>query len=52
LVGDKFLILNRGKLINTFAKSEITSEQLIKAMAGGAELDALSHELSSTKKAQ
>jgi len=52
LVGDKFLILNRGKLINTFAKSEISSEQLIKAMAGGAELDALSHELSSTTKAQ
>lgn len=52
LVGDKFLILNRGKLINTFAKSEISNEQLIKAMAGGAELDALSHELSSDKKAQ
>lgn len=50
LVGDKFSILNRGKLVNTYAKSEISNEDLIKAMAGGAELDVLSHELSSAKK--
>lgn len=50
LVGDKFSILNRGKLVNTYTKSEISNEDLIKAMAGGAELDVLSHELSSAKK--
>ena len=50
LVGDKFLILNRGKLMNTFAKSEISNEQLIKAMAGGAKIKVHSNQLSGAKK--
>ncbi len=50
LVGDRFYILNRGKLVHEYAKADITREDLIKAMAGGAELDALAHELSAANK--
>lgn len=46
LVGDRFYILNRGRLVNDYVKESITREDLIKAMAGGAELEALTHELS------
>ena len=44
-VGDRFVILNRGRLAGTWAKSEITRDELVKQMSGGAELDALEHEL-------
>jgi simple sugar transport system ATP-binding protein len=44
-VGDRFLLLNRGKSMGDFAKNEITREELTRLMAGGAELDALEHEL-------
>jgi simple sugar transport system ATP-binding protein len=44
-VGNRFLLLNRGKSMGTFAKEEITREELTRLMAGGAELDALAHEL-------
>jgi simple sugar transport system ATP-binding protein len=44
-VGDHFVILNRGRLMGSWMKSEITRDELIKAMSGGAELDALEHEL-------
>jgi simple sugar transport system ATP-binding protein len=46
-VGDRFLILNRGRSLGDFAKAEITREELTRLMAGGAELDQLSHELQS-----
>jgi simple sugar transport system ATP-binding protein len=45
-VGDRFLLLNRGRSLGDFAKSEITREELTRLMAGGAELEALEHELS------
>jgi simple sugar transport system ATP-binding protein len=45
-VGDRFLLLNRGKSLGDFAKSEIAIDELTRLMAGGAELDALQHELS------
>lgn len=45
LVGDRFLLLNRGTSLGDFTKSEITIEEMTKLMAGGAELDALAHEL-------
>jgi simple sugar transport system ATP-binding protein len=45
-VGDRFLLLNRGHSLGDFAKDEITREELTRLMAGGAELDALQHELS------
>ena len=44
-VGDRFVILNRGRLMGDWRKSEITRDELVKQMSGGAELDALEHEL-------
>lgn len=45
-VGDRFLILNRGRSMGNFAKDEISQTELTSLMAGGAELEALQHELS------
>ncbi|RMI37111.1 sugar ABC transporter ATP-binding protein [Actinomadura harenae] len=47
-VGDRFLILNRGRPIGYHAKDEITREELTALMAGGAELEQLAHELQAT----
>jgi simple sugar transport system ATP-binding protein len=44
-IGDRFTLLNRGRSLGTFAKSEITREELTSMMAGGEELETLSHEL-------
>src|SRR2546425_2062177 len=44
-IGDYFTILNRGRSYGTFAKSEISREELTSMMAGGEELEELSHEL-------
>jgi simple sugar transport system ATP-binding protein len=44
-VGDRFLLLNRGTSIGYFEKSQITRDELTGLMAGGAELEQLSHEL-------
>lgn len=44
-IGDFFTILNRGRSYGTFAKSEITREELTGMMAGGEALEELSHEL-------
>ena len=44
-VGDRFLILNRGKSMGDFAKDEISRDELIMMMAGGAELEELTREL-------
>jgi simple sugar transport system ATP-binding protein len=44
-VGDRFLILNRGRTLGTYAKAEVSREELTRLMAGGAELDQLSAEL-------
>jgi simple sugar transport system ATP-binding protein len=44
-VGDRFVILNRGKLMGMWEKGDITRDELVKQMSGGAELDALEHEL-------
>src|SRR5205814_10614824 len=44
-IGDHFTLLNRGRSLGTFAKSEISREELTSMMAGGEELDTLSHEL-------
>src|SRR5437667_729722 len=46
-VGDRFLLLNRGRSIGLYAKEQITREELTGLMAGGGELEALSHELES-----
>jgi simple sugar transport system ATP-binding protein len=44
-VGDRFLLLKRGRSLGSFAKAGITLEELTRQMAGGAELEALQHEL-------
>src|SRR5947208_5123373 len=44
-VGDRFLLLKRGKAIGYYSKGEITRDELTAQMAGGAELEELHHEL-------
>ncbi len=44
-IGDRFTLLNRGRSLGTYAKSEISREELTSMMAGGEELETLSHEL-------
>jgi simple sugar transport system ATP-binding protein len=44
-VGNRFVILNRGECIGTFAKEEIDRTELVRMMAGGRELAELEHEL-------
>jgi simple sugar transport system ATP-binding protein len=44
-VGDRFVLLKRGRMVGSYLKSETTLEQLTSLMAGGAELEQLSHEL-------
>jgi simple sugar transport system ATP-binding protein len=44
-VGDRFLLLKRGRSLGDFAKSEIPLAELTRLMAGGAELEQLAHEL-------
>jgi simple sugar transport system ATP-binding protein len=46
-VGDRFMLLNRGASIGNFEKSQITRDELTGLMAGGSELEQLSHELES-----
>jgi simple sugar transport system ATP-binding protein len=44
-VGDRFVILNRGRLQGSWKRGEISRDELVQMMAGGAELDELTHEL-------
>lgn len=44
-VGDRFLILNRGRSLGDYRKDEISRDELISLMAGGAELEELTAEL-------
>ncbi len=46
-VGDHFVILRRGQVYGDYTKAEVPLEQLVQMMAGGADLEALSHELES-----
>lgn len=45
-VGDRFLVLNRGRSLGEWTKADITLAELATLMAGGAELEQLTHELS------
>lgn len=47
-VGDHFVILRRGKVYGDYRKRDLPRDDLIQMMAGGADLDALSHELEQT----
>jgi simple sugar transport system ATP-binding protein len=44
-VGDRFVLLKRGRMLGSYAKAETSIEALTSMMAGGAELEELSHEL-------
>jgi simple sugar transport system ATP-binding protein len=46
-VGDRFVLLKRGQMMGSYLKSETTLDRLTSMMAGGAELEQLSHELES-----
>ena len=44
-VGDRFVVLNRGRMLGSWDKGGISRDELVKMMAGGAELEQLTHEL-------
>ncbi|MBV9365475.1 MAG: sugar ABC transporter ATP-binding protein [Solirubrobacterales bacterium] len=44
-VGDRFVLLKRGRMLGSYAKSDTSIAKLTSLMAGGAELEELSHEL-------
>jgi simple sugar transport system ATP-binding protein len=44
-VGDHFVLLNRGRVMGDYAKGQVTREELVRQMAGGAELEELTHAL-------
>lgn len=45
LVGDHFVLLKRGRTVSDMTREETTLRDLAREMAGGAELEALEHEL-------
>ncbi|MFD4629011.1 ATP-binding cassette domain-containing protein [Streptomyces sp. NPDC058284] len=45
LVGNRFVLLKRGVMSGSYARDEITLDELTRQMAGGTELDDLRHEL-------
>jgi simple sugar transport system ATP-binding protein len=44
-VGDRFIILKRGRTLGIWNKDQITREEMIRSMSGADELEALTHEL-------
>ena len=49
-VGDRFVLLNRGQSLGTYAKGEIDQQELTRLMAGGRELAELEHELAKVQR--
>ncbi len=47
-VGNRFVILSRGRVIGTYNRNELTEYQLLRLMGGGAELEELQAELALT----
>ncbi|WP_055499160.1 ATP-binding cassette domain-containing protein [Streptomyces albus] len=45
LVGDRFVLLKRGTMAGSYEKAELELDELVRQMAGGSELEELSHEL-------
>ena len=50
-VADRFLLLKRGAPLGSYEKKDIDINELTRQMAGGAELEALEHELRQVEKA-
>jgi simple sugar transport system ATP-binding protein len=44
-VGDRFIILERGRTLGAWTRDRLSKEEMIQAMSGAAELAALEHEL-------
>lgn len=44
-VGDRFVLLNRGRVLGSYGRNEISVEELTLQMSGGADAAALAHEL-------
>lgn len=44
-VGDRFMLLNRGRSIGDYDRGEMSRDELVRLMAGGSELEELSEEL-------
>jgi ABC-type sugar transport system ATPase subunit len=44
-IGDRFAVLKRGRSHGEFAKADLTHDDLVRPMSGGAELDELSDEM-------
>lgn len=44
-IADQFTLLNRGKSMGTFQKNDVSREDVLEMMAGGAELESLESEL-------
>jgi simple sugar transport system ATP-binding protein len=51
-VGDRFLLLNRGRSMGFFAKGEVTREEITNMMAGGTEMQNLEDELARITRTQ
>jgi len=49
LVGDRFILLNRGQLLNRFERDNVQMEELTKAMAGGRDLESLTQEIEAVR---
>ncbi|GAA2627230.1 ATP-binding cassette domain-containing protein [Streptomyces axinellae] len=45
LVGDRFVLLKRGAMAGAYEKADLELDELVRQMAGGSELEELSHEL-------
>lgn len=45
LVGNRFVLLKRGTMSGSYARDEVTLDELTRQMAGGSELEDLRHEL-------
>lgn len=50
VVGDRYIILKRGRVYGKWHKDEVEREVLIRGMSGAEELDALKHELDHVQK--
>jgi simple sugar transport system ATP-binding protein len=44
-IGDTFTLLNRGRSLGSYAKSEVSKDEVLDMMAGGAEMQVLMREL-------
>ncbi len=51
-VGDRFIILKRGKTLGIWTKDQLSREDMIRSMSGADELEALSHELDEVTRRQ